>query len=365
MTMLTVDGDTLLTTPPLTDDELGLATRNHGMLLEALRYPVTPVGLHYLLTHYDVPGVDAGRWSLEVGGRVARPLRLDLPTLLSRRSMAQSVTMECAGNGRLGLSPRAISQPWGVEAVGTARWTGTPLRGVLEDAGVLDDACEVLFTGLDTGVEDNVKQTYERSLTITEAMREDVLLAHTINDQPLPPQHGFPLRLIVPGWYGMANVKWLSRITVLNRPFEGYQQVQAYRVRLGPDDPGEPLSRMRPRALLLPPGIPDFMTRERHQEPGAVTLSGRAWSGGAPIIRVDVSSDGGRSWAQADLEKPGDRYAWRGFRAEWNATTGRHLLCVRATDADGATQPLDGEWNVGGYACNAVQVVPITVADKV
>ena len=137
--------------------------------------------------------------------------------------------MECAGNGRARLEPRPVSQPWLLEAVGTARWRGTPLAPLLEEAGVPDGAVEVLFTGLDRGIEGGDEQAFQRALALEEALRDEVLLAYEMNGAPLPPQHGFPLRLVVPGWYGMTNVKWLSRIELLDEPFAGYQQSWSYR----------------------------------------------------------------------------------------------------------------------------------------
>src|SRR5436190_4780145 len=188
-------------------EELQLAARNHGMPLEALRYPVTPVGLHYLLIHYDVPAVEAEDWRLTISGQ--RELELSLDELRARPVAEQTVTMECAGNGRARLEPRPVSQPWLLEAVGTARWRGTPLRPLLEEAGVPDGAAEVLFTGLDRGVEGGEEQAFQRALLLEEALRVEVLLAYEMNGASLPPQHGYPLRLVVPGWYGMTNVKWL------------------------------------------------------------------------------------------------------------------------------------------------------------
>ncbi|MEA2445703.1 MAG: hypothetical protein QOJ12_2995, partial [Thermoleophilales bacterium] len=211
------------------------------MPLEALRDPITPLGLHYLLTHYDVPRVDADAWRLAVGGHVERELSLSLDELLERPPVTLAVTMECAGNGRAQLDPRPLSQPWLVEAVGTAEWTGIPLRLLLEEAGVGDGAAEVVFSGLDRGVEGGVEQSYERSLPLSEALLDDVLLAYAVNGQPLPPQHGFPLRLVVPGWYGMTNVKWLGRVTVVTEPFGGYQQATSYRVRQSEEEEGVPV----------------------------------------------------------------------------------------------------------------------------
>src|SRR3954454_15827679 len=260
-------------------EELALAARNHGMPLEALSYDVTPVGLHYLLTHYDIPRVAPETWRLEVGGAVARPLSLSLDDLRSRPTVSTPVTFECAGNGRALLDPRPLSQPWLLEAVGTGSWTGTPLRSLLDEAGVGDGAVEVLFTGLDRGVEGGVEQAYERSLPLADASREEVLLAWELNGAPLPPQHGFPLRLVVPGWYGMTNVKWLAAIAVLEEPFGGYQNARGYRIRQDLDEDGEPVSRMGARALMVPPGIPDFATRPRFVPRPPHPLGGRAWSG--------------------------------------------------------------------------------------
>ena len=228
----------------VTMEELQLAARNHGMPLEALRYPVTPTGLHYLLVHYDIPAVEPGDWRLTIRGRVRRVLSLRLEELRHMPPLEVAVTMECAGNGRAHLEPRPISQPWLAEAIGTGLWRGVSLRALLEEAGLEDDAAEILFTGLDRGVEGEVEQHYARSVPVDEAVRDEVVLAYELNGAPLPPQHGYPLRLVVPGWYGMTNVKWLDSITVLSEPFEGYQQVHGYRIRLDPDDEGTPVTRM-------------------------------------------------------------------------------------------------------------------------
>ncbi len=349
----------------ITHDELALAARNHGLPLEALRYDVTPPGLHYVLVHYDIPP-DPAEWRLSIGGRVRRPLSLDLEAVRSFPGCTVRVTMECAGNGRALLSPRPVSQPWLVEAVGTADWTGTPLRLLLAEAGGEPDAVDAVFTGADHGVERGVEQDYQRSLPVAVATGGDpeVVVAYAMNGEPLPPQHGHPLRLVVPGWYGMAHVKWLRDITLTPTPFVGYQHV-AYRFRQHPDDVGEPVERIAPRALLIPPGSPDFMPRTRIVHPGPIRLEGRAWSGRAPVTAVDVTSDGGRSWCPAELEGPtGHRWAGRGWRARWVATPGRHVLSARATDAEGNAQPLDPSWNRGGFANNLVQRVAVVCIDS-
>src|SRR5215218_6160516 len=347
----------------ISTQELQLAARNHGMPLEALRHPITPIGLHYLLVHYDVPVVDAATWRLEVGGRVARPRSLTLDDVRALEPVTAPVTMECAGNGRAALTPRPVSQPWLLEAVGTGEWTGARLIDVLESAGVAPGAVEVLFSAIDRGVEGGLVQCYERSLPLDAALRDDVLLAYALNGVPLPPQHGFPLRLLVPGWYGMTSVKWLARIDVVDRPFEGFQMAKRYRLQRDEDDEGEPLTRMAPHALAVPPGVPDFHSRERYLEPGPCVLRGRAWSGWARVAAVDVSVDGGETWEPArvahELESP---WAWSAWTYEWDAPLGRHELWFRARDEAGNKQPLEGEWNVGGYNNNAVQRVVVNVS---
>jgi sulfane dehydrogenase subunit SoxC len=355
---------TLMPFPDITPIELQLAVRNHSMPLEALRYAVTPVGLHYLLIHFDIPVVDSEDWALTVGGRVKHPLRLELTDLEARPAVTMPVTLECAGNGRARLSPRPLSQPWLVEAVGTAEWTGTRLAPLLEEAGLAEESGDVVFTGLDRGIQGDVEQHYERSLPLAECLRDEVLLAYAINGQPLPPQHGFPLRLIVPGWYGMAHVKWLRGITVLGEEFNGYQQATAYHFRVADGDPGVPVTRILPRALMVPPGIPDFMSRVRFVAPSRQVLTGRAWSGCAPITKVEVSVDGGHTWALAELGESVSTYAWRAWSYEWDATRpGDHELSVRATDGAGNTQPEAQSWNREGVQNNAVQRVRVVVGE--
>jgi DMSO/TMAO reductase YedYZ molybdopterin-dependent catalytic subunit len=342
-------------------DELALAARNHGMPLEAMRYDLTPVGLHYLLVHYDIPAVDPATWRLRVGGAVRQPLELDLDALRAGPRHTVPVTFECAGNGRARLHPRPVSQPWLTEAIGTAEWTGTPLATVLAAAGVADSAFDVVFTGADHGVERGVEQDYQRALPVAAALGEDVLLAYEMNGAPLPVQHGYPLRLVVPGWYGMAQIKWLRAVTVLTEPFTGFQNTVAYRFKEHPDDGGEPVTRIRPRALLVPPGYPDFMSRTRFLAPGEHELIGRAWSGFARVSRVEISTDGGASWHGAAVEPAPGRWAWSRWTYRWSATSGRHELLARAHDAAGNIQPVEQPWNVQGMGNNMTQRVTVIV----
>lgn len=344
---------------PLTPEELQLAGRNSGMPLEALSHDLTPVGLHYLLIHFDIPAIDPAGWRLRVGGRVARPLELTLDDLRARPRRTIPVTLECAGNGRTRLEPRPVSQPWLVEAIGTADWAGTPLAPLLAEAGVGPDAVEVVFSGADRGIQGDEEQDYARSLGLADATRPEVLLAYEMNGAPLPPQHGAPLRLLVPGWYGMTSVKWLTSIEVVDRPFEGFQQVEAYRYQRDADDPGEPVSRILVRALLVPPGIPDFFSRRRFVDAGPVALAGRAWSGHGSIERVEVGVDD--RWSDAVLGRSVGEHAWRGWSFDWDAAPGEHELSCRATDSSGAVQPLEQPWNYQGMGNNLVQRVAVTV----
>jgi DMSO/TMAO reductase YedYZ molybdopterin-dependent catalytic subunit len=344
-------------------EELQLAARNHALPLEALRWDVTPIGLHYLLTHYDIPDVDPATWRLEVDGLVGSPLTLSLDEIRARPAVETAVTMECAGNGRAFVEPHVVSQPWLLEAIGTARWRGTPVAGLLEEAGVAEGASDVLFTGLDRGVEGGEEQDYARSVSLAEVLAGDALLAYEVNGVPLPPQHGFPLRLVVPGWYGMTSVKWLARITLLDAPHDGYQMRHGYRFRQHEDEEGEPITRIQLRSLMIPPGIPEFLTRSRVVRAGRCEIQGRAWAGDAEVVGVGFSTDGGATWAEAEL---GDdslgRWAWRPWRFDWEAEPGEHELCCRARDSEGRMQPLEPPWNVGGYANNSVQRVAVTVA---
>jgi DMSO/TMAO reductase YedYZ molybdopterin-dependent catalytic subunit len=348
------------TSGPLTFEELQLAARNRGLPLEALQYELTPTGLHYLLTHFDIPVIDPAAWRLRVGGAVDNQLDLTLDELRRRPRRTLPVTLECAGNGRARLNPRPLSQPWLVEAVGTAEWTGTPLAALLAETGPRGDAQEVVFTGADRGIQGDVVHNYARSLTLEQAARSEALLAYEMNGQPLQPQHGFPLRLIVPGWYGMASVKWLSGIDVVTEPFEGYQQAVAYHYRRNADDRGQPVREIRVRALMVPPGIPDFFTRRRVVERGRVVLRGRAWSGQGRVTRVEVAVDG--EWRDARLEPPVGEFAWCGWSLDWDAVEGEHTLNCRATDAAGNAQPTEQPWNYEGLGNNQVQQVSVTVA---
>jgi sulfane dehydrogenase subunit SoxC len=340
-----------------TAEEVALAARNRGMPLEALRYDVTPAGLHYLLIHFDIPAEPA-HWRLRLTGLFDRALELGMDELKAMPSTTQRVTLECAGNGRGQLSPRYPSVPWLEEGVSTAEWTGVPLAAVLRRAGVRPHAKDIVFRGADRGFERGVEHEFARSLTPEAAMREEVLLAYAMNGTPLSPQHGAPLRLVVPGWYGMASVKWLASIEAIDRPFDGLQQASGYHFRRLAGEKGEPCTRIRVNSLMTPPGIPDFYSRERTVRPGAILITGRAWSGAGQVVRVEFGVDG--DWRDAVVEERQSTYAWQRWSAHWEAAPGDHELACRATDATGECQPLEPPYDLSGFGNNGVQRVTVS-----
>ena len=332
-------------------EELELALRQVSMPLEALRYDVTPLGLHYTLSHFDIPALEPARYRLAVGDR-----QWTLEELQALPHRTVRVTMECAGNGRAGFTPRYPSMPWTHGGVSTAEWTGVPLRAVLDDAR----AQEVVFLGADRGFDSGVEHAFARSLPLQEAMSDDVLLAWAMNGQPLAPQHGAPLRLVVPGWFGMASVKWLARIELLDRTFDGYQQRTGYRYKKREGEDGIPVRHMKVKSLIAPPGIPDWYTGRRLVDAGRVAVEGRAWTGaGLAVNSVQFGVDG--EWRDADVEKQDGRFAWQRWHCEWDAKPGEYELACRATDAEGAKQPDGPDWNIGGMGNNALHRMGVTV----
>jgi DMSO/TMAO reductase YedYZ molybdopterin-dependent catalytic subunit len=346
--------------PPIagrfTAEELALAARNRGMPLEALRHDVTPPGLHYLLIHFDIPDADESGWRLAIEGLVGKPGSFSVSELKALPAKTLRVTMECAGNGRGQLAPRYPSVPWLEEGVSTADWTGVPLRDLLE---LREEATEVVFHGADRGVDAGVEHHFARSLSRAQALSGEVLVAYAMNGAPLPPQHGAPLRLVVPRWYGMASVKWLRAIEAIDRPFDGHQQARSYHFRRAPGEKGEPCTLMRVNSLMAPPGIPDFYTRRRIVEAGPVEIVGRAWSGAAPVERVEFGVDG--HWTAAVVAPERRAHSWKPWKLTWHAMPGVHELACRATDAAGNTQPLEPPWDLSGFGNNGVQRIHVTV----
>ena len=350
--------------PPLvgryTGEELALAGRNRGMPLEALRHDVTPSGLHYLLIHFDIPPEPAD-WKLRVTGLFDRPLEVGMEELKALPSRTQRVTMECAGNGRGQLSPRYPSVPWLEEGVSTAEWTGVPLAALLARAGVTGDAKDIVFRGADRGFERGIEHEFARSLVPELALRGEALLAYAMNGASLPPQHGAPLRLVVPRWYGMASVKWLYAIEAIDHRFDGLQQASGYHFRNAAGEKGEPCTLMRVNSLMAPPGIPDFYTRKRTAAAGVIQIAGRAWSGAGRIDRVELGVNG--VWRDVVVERRQYEHAWQRWRATWDAQPGEHEIACRATDCEGQRQPLEPSWDLSGFGNNGVQRARVSVTE--
>jgi DMSO/TMAO reductase YedYZ molybdopterin-dependent catalytic subunit len=287
---------------------------------------------------------------IHVDGAVDRPLELRVADQARRVTWTSTVTLECAGNGRGSLVPPAPGEQWGIGAVGTADWSGVPLADVLAEAAPRPDAVELVFAGTDRGMVGAVGRelTFERSLPLADVGQAYLVVA--MNGEPLAPNHGAPVRLLVPGRYGMASVKWLNRITAVTAPFRGFFQADRYVID------GAPLGPIAPRAVIAAPAA-DTVVRAGE----AVTIRGYAWAGRGPVGRVEVSTDGGASWADAALGPVAGATAWRSWSLAWRPATGDATLLARATDAAGDVQPLDQVRTDLGYGNNAAQPVRLRV----
>ena len=328
--------------------------------LKALTTPVTPTDLFYVRCNFAIPDIDTGKWRLTVDGAVEESLVVSMEELHQLPQRTIVVTLECAGNGRKQMRPVPKGTPWDLGAVSTASFTGVSLRDLLKRVQLADDVCEVLFRGADGGeLDDGRTISFERSLPLDAALQPDVLLAWAMNDEPLTREHGAPLRVVVPGWYGMASVKWLTAIHLLTEPFEGYFQTEryVYRQKQGTPD-GTPVTKARVRSIIASPN-------DGAELPIApVEIKGTAWSGHGPVTRVEVSTDGGTSWTDADLGTPASEYAAAPWRYEWlPSASGTYRLLSRATDAAGNRQPMEQVWNAKGYGNNMVQRVEVHVTE--
>ena len=323
--------------------------------LDALRAAVTPTSLHYVRSNFSVPDHPG---TLTIGGAVERPLTLTLDELRAMPATTLTVTLECAGNGRIGLMPLPTGEPWAGNAVGTARWTGVPLHLLLEQAAPRADGVEAFFGGADHGpYKGGPDIPFGRALALDRALdpATQVLVAWAMNDAPLPSDHGAPLRLVMPGWYGMASVKWLAKIEVLTTPYEGQFQTKSYQFEWS-DRTREAVTTIFPRALITDPAPDDTLPR------GPYTVRGKAWSGTGPITAVEVSIDGAGEWVPAHVAPPTGPFEWQEWHFDWAATDpGRHVFRARATDAAGNCQPDSPAWNRLGYGNNAVQVLAFDV----
>ena len=320
---------------------------------------VMPNAHFYVRNHFQIPRIDGTTWRLRIGGNVERPLSLGLHDLKNMRSESIIVTLECAGNGRSMLSPPAEGEKWELGAVSTAEWTGVPLREVLDQAGVEATAEEVLFRGADRGLlpGSTAAISFERSLSLGDSMSSGALLAYAMNGEPLPIQHGFPLRVIVPGWYAVTSVKWLTDIEILDHPFAGHYQRDAYYDEVNRDGQTvrDPVSLQRVRSLIVEPRAGQSLDR------GEIAIRGVAWSGAAPIARVEVSIADG-PWQQARLLGERNRQSWQWWELMARLDTrGASTIRARACDLAGRIQPEDPQWNRLGYGNNSIQKVNVQI----
>ncbi len=319
---------------------------------------ITPVERFFVRTHFYRPDVKLPAWRLKAGA-----LELDMGALRKFPRAELVSLLECAGNGRGLFTPTVAGVPWRYGAVGNARWAGVRLADVLRRAGFPPAVKHILFNGADVGLGN--APDFARSIPIEKAMHADTLLAYEMNGAPLTPEHGFPLRVVAPGWAGDSWVKWLVEIEGLEREYDGFFMKTAYRHPVRPVAPGTavdpaamvPVTELGVKSLIANPAEGDRVG------PGPVTIRGAAWSGETPVARVDVSADGGRTWQAAALGAEQARYGWRLWQLRWTPPArGEHVLMARAADARGRTQPLDAAWNPSGYLWNAVHRVRVTAA---
>src|SRR5580704_6435421 len=309
-----------------------------GASLSHLQDWLTPTSRFFIRNHFPIPNMDASSWSLSVWGEVARPLMLRYDDLAGLPSAEVVALLECAGNSRATMRPSAEGVPWEHGAVGTARWTGVPVRTILEQASPRNNAAYVLFEGADFGKERTApgalapkECSYAMSLPLEKALHPDTLLVYRMNGDVLPPEHGYPVRLIVPGWYGMASVKWLTNIRLLDKPFRGFHESDYY-VYVAEGEtgasPGERVTTMLVKSLITWPSRGGFIPTGSHR------VRGVAWSGLGPVSRVEVSTDNGRSWHAAALDASRSSFAWQQWEFQWQVgKPGHYLIRARAIDA--------------------------------
>jgi len=337
---------------------------NLEMPFEKLDGFITPTELFYVRMHYPIPKIDWNKWRLRVEGEVEKPFELDYDELTKLESKKVLAMLECAGNTRSALESKVAGVQWGLGAVGNANWTGVPLSLLLDRAGVKQTAREVILEGADEGPvaeplapRGNVR--FARSVPLAKA-REDVLLAYKINDVDLPAEHGFPVRAIVPGWYAVASVKWLQRVIVIDRPFNGYYQAMDYAFWKSDGGNAElvPLREMPIKAEIAQP-----INGETVSANSKVCVHGAAWTGEGEVTKVELSVDGGATWSETKLGESRPN-AWRLWQFDWRTppAAGKRTLIARATDANGRTQPVKRDLDRGTYMIN--HLVPITVEVK-
>ena len=327
---------------------------------------ITPNEQFFIRSHFSVPKVSPRSWRLKVEGLVDRPFEISYNDLLNLPYRSIMTTLECAGNSRIFLTPKVGGLQWGLGAVGNAEWTGVPLAAVLERARVRPGAVEVVLEGADAGEIKKEPQSpgkihYARSLPVEKALRSDVLLAYEMNGTQLPMAHGFPLRVVVPGWYAMASVKWLTRIVLTDRVFQGYFQTADYTYwdqREGLPIQLLPLAELEVKAQIARPALHEVVPSH-----SVYRMHGAAWAGESEVIKVEVSTNAGRTWKAAELLSASSRYAWCLWEYRWRTPprVGRHIVMARATDARGHVQPMHRDPHRGTYMISHVQPIEVDV----
>lgn len=331
---------------------------NEGTPLEALDGRLLTPDQFYVRSHFPTPvGLEDG-YRLTVSGLVGEPIQMTVAELRQFPQRELNVTLECAGNGRTALDPKAPGTPWGFDAAGVATWSGVAVRDVLDRAAFDAQALHLLAIGADSGDADGSVIPYSRSIPLSQALHPDTLLALDMDGRPLTTEHGAPVRLIVPGFYAMASVKWVVELSVRQSEFHGWFHEERYcYVEDSLAEEGAPVTEMRVRSLIASPTEDQTVTRGE-----TITITGSAWSAQEGVAEVSISTDGGQSWGQATLADPQGRYASRGWTFEWTPDTpGSHEIVSRATDGHGRSQPLTQRWNRLGYGNNIVHRTTVTV----
>lgn len=336
------------------DDATQDLALNAEMRWEAMagRGYLTPVDRFFVRNHAPTPRIERSAWRLRVEGPgVERPLELGYEDLLRRPSVSVTRALECAGNGRAFFAEKegheAPGTQWRLGAVGVAEWTGASLGGILKSAGLKKTAREAMLEGLDS-------VRMRRPLPLWKALEEDTILAFGMNGGPLPPDHGFPVRAIVPGWAAVASVKWVGRIFVSEEPLTSPWNTDKYVMTGGPwQDRREPITGQVPKSALELPWPATL-------RPGRHAITGRSWSAETGISRVEYSIDGG-PWRRADLFDRNVPGAWARWRFVWRAEPGSHRVAVRATDLAGVVQPPGALANELGYLYGGVVEHPVEV----
>jgi DMSO/TMAO reductase YedYZ molybdopterin-dependent catalytic subunit len=330
------------------------------MPLDGFIDAITPIDRFFVRCHTYIPKVNLSEWSLKIDGVVEHPLTLSLEDLKKLPRVEMAGVLECAGNGRTFYQPHVAGTQWAFGSVGNGRWAGARLRDVFQKAGIKDSAKVVLCDGADVPL--GKMPDFQRTIPVAKALDPDTLLAYEMNGQALPVEHGFPLRVIVPGWAGDSWVKWLQHMEVLDHEFDGFWMKSAYRHPAHPVAPGTTVdpSEMVPVTDLNVKSV--IANPNGWAKPGAVRIQGTAWSNTSPVSKVEISTDGGQSWKAAKLLGPQTKYGWRLWQHDWKPAEGKYTLISRATNMAGETQPLAEQWNPNGYLWNVAQPVAVTVS---